>query len=161
MLLTLHNLKQRKKQRKAVGRGNASGKGTTAGRGTKGQKARTGGKGGLKKMGIKQTIMKLKKQKGFTSLNENLAVVNLEQLDKNFETGEKVTLKKLLKKGLIPSLKSRVKILGRGALSKKMTVQAHKFSQSAKDGIEKNGGTVELARKEKEKTQKKKSTEVK
>ena len=86
-MLTLKNLKPKKaKKAKRVGRGNASGTGTYAGRGLKGQRSRSGGKGGLKLMGLKQTFSKLPKNKGFTSPHAKLNVINIEDLEINSKT---------------------------------------------------------------------------
>src|SRR3989344_399564 len=95
--LTLHNLKinkKAKKKTKRVGRGNASGHGTYSGRGLKGQKARAGGKGGLKRRGLKQLLRNKPKLGGFKSLKPKMAIVDLDQLEKVFTIGEIVDGKK-------------------------------------------------------------------
>src|SRR3989338_10160525 len=89
--LTLDNLKINfgaKKKRKRVGRGNASGHGTYSGRGLKGQRARSGGKKGLKLRGLKQLLKNKPKIGGFRSLKPKMAVVNLSDLENNFSAGE-------------------------------------------------------------------------
>jgi len=145
MLITLHNLpalQGRKKKR--VGRGPGSGRGTYSGRGIKGQKARTGGRVGLRRKGVKQFITKLKKIKGFTSLKAKMLTVNVGTLNTAFKDGSHVDPQKLVQKGIIKTVKFGVKILGDGELGKKLNVKAHSFSRSAKAAILKQGGKVEI-----------------
>lgn len=145
--LTLHNLKvdrRAKHKPKRVGRGNASGHGTYSGRGLKGQKSRSGGKGGLKRRGLRQLLRNKPKIGGFKSLKPKMKTVNIDQLDKAFEAGEIVTSKKLLAKNLIKDNKSGVKVLGQGKLTKKLTVVADSFSESAKKAIIEAGGIIKL-----------------
>ncbi|OGY79693.1 MAG: 50S ribosomal protein L15 [Candidatus Kerfeldbacteria bacterium RIFCSPHIGHO2_02_FULL_42_14] len=143
--MTLHNLpalQGRKKKR--VGRGPGSGRGTYSGRGIKGQKARTGGRVGLRRKGVKQFITKLKKIKGFTSLKAKMLTVNVGTLNTAFKDGSHVDPQKLVQKGIIKTVKFGVKILGDGELGKKLNVKAHSFSRSAKAAILKQGGKVEI-----------------
>lgn len=145
--LTLHNLKVNKGARKKprrLGRGNASGAGNYSGRGMKGQRSRAGGKGGLKRKGLKQFLSNKPKIGGFKSLKPKMVIVNLDQLEKIFETGEIVNDKKLISKGIISSAKTGLKILGSGKLTKKLSVTADAFSESAKKAIIDVGGTAEL-----------------
>ncbi|MFA6322418.1 MAG: 50S ribosomal protein L15 [Candidatus Buchananbacteria bacterium] len=147
--LSLHNLKVNKKaQKKAkrVGRGNASGHGTYSTRGLKGQRARSGGRRGLQRFAMALALRNKPKIGGFKSLYAKLDVVNLDQLESNFGNGEIVNVKKMIEKNLIKSAKSGVKILGKGTLTKKLTVSAHAFSETAKEAIIKAGGKVQLAR---------------
>jgi len=147
MALNLYNLKPAfgaKKKRKRVGRGDSSGHGTYSTRGAKGQKARSGGKGGLKLKGLKSNIQSIPKLGGFRSLKPKLAVVNLKDLEKNFVDNEIITPAKLVEKGLLKSTKAGVKILGLGELSKKLILKVDRISQSAKDAVEKAGGQVIL-----------------
>lgn len=148
MALTLSNLKPARgsqKKRKRVGRGNASGHGTYSTRGVKGQKARSGGRAGLKKLGLKMTLRRIPKKKGFKSLYPSFTPINLQDLEKHFVSGETVTMVKFLQKGLISRLeKNVVKILGTGQLTKKLIVQAHAFSASASQAIIKAGGDAVL-----------------
>ena len=123
-----------RKARKRVGRGTSSGNGKTAGRGQKGQGARSGGG---KKPGFEggQTplFMRLPKR-GFTNFTrKEYAIVNLETLNK-FEDGATVNAAAL----------KEVKVLGNGAIEKKLTVQAAKFSKSAVAAIEAAGGKTEV-----------------
>ena len=126
------------------GRGHGSGNGKTAGRGQKGQGARSGGG---KKPGFEggQTplFMRLPKR-GFTNFTrKEYAIVNLETLNK-FEDGATVNAAALIEAGIIKKELSGLKVLGNGELTKKLTVQAVKFSKSAQEAIEKAGGKVEV-----------------
>lgn len=143
--LSLNNLKVgKKKKAKRVGRGNSSGSGTYSGRGLKGQRSRSGGKGGLKRRGLVQTLKSKPKIGGFKSMKPKLETISLGMLEKHFEAGELVDAKKLIKKGLIDTKKYGLKILGTGKLTKKLTVKANAFSESAKKAIMDAGGQVEL-----------------
>ncbi len=142
-MLELHTLpKTSGKKKIRVGRGNSS-SGNYSGRGMKGQRARSGGKGGLKLRGLKQTILKLKKNRGFTSMHAKLYGVNVSQLEENFKDGAAVTVAALFEAGLIPKKGTTVKILGDGELKKKLTVTAHRFSKTAVEAITKAGGSIE------------------
>lgn len=150
MTITLHNLsksKARSKPAKRVGRGWGSGKGKTGGKGTKGQKARSGGGKGLKLLGLKAQLQSMPKLGGFTSLYKKSAIVNLDTLEKNFKNGDKVTKRILADKGLVPTVKNGVKILGNGALTKKLHVFADSASEQAIEAITKAGGTISVAKK--------------
>lgn len=150
MELTLHNLKipqGAKKKRKRVGRGNASGHGTYSGRGQKGQKARSGGKKGLKRLGLRQFLRSKPKIGGFRSFKPKRAIVNIGQLEKKFKDGEIVDSQQLINKNLIKDDKNGVKILGEGKLNKKLTVIANAFSESAKKAIIKAGGEIGISSK--------------
>lgn len=127
--------------RKRVGRGNGSGLGGTAGKGHKGQKARTGGKVRWGFEGGQTPLMRRLPKFGFNNHNfrTRFDVINLETLNK-FD-GE-VSPETLQKAGLLTH--GRIKILGKGTLTKKLKVKAHKLSDSAKAAIEKAGGTVEV-----------------
>ena len=133
-----------KHARKRVGRGSGSGQGTTAGKGTKGQKARAGG--GVRpgfEGGQLAIIKRLPHIRGFTNIfKTEYAVVNLSQLNR-LEGTESVTPQRLADAGLIASAKVRVKVLGSGELQRALTVQAARFSASAKAKIEAAGGTAE------------------
>jgi len=142
--MQLHQLKptQKRKKRKRVGRGGK--RGTYCGRGIKGQKARAGAK--LKPI-IRELIKRYPKLRGykFKPLKEKPAIVNVEKLEKKFESGEKVTPEVLLERGLIEKVKGRipeVKILGRGEIKKPLIIEGCQFSKQAKEKIEKAGGTI-------------------
>jgi large subunit ribosomal protein L15 len=144
----LHNLRPAKgavRNRKRVGRGPGSGLGKTAGRGEKGQKSRSGF---ARKVGFEGGQMPLHRRipkRGFTNdrFRKRYAIVNLERLE-SFDAGTIVTPELLLEQGVIKSLRDGVKILGLGALTKPLTVKAHKFSARSQEAITKLGGKAEL-----------------
>ncbi len=143
MSLKLHQLKTHgRKPKKRLGRGNASGSGNYSSRGMKGQKSRSGGKhkGGFAGKRYPAFIRQIPKKRGFLSIHPNLNTVNLEQLNEVFKSGEIVEPKKLLEMRLVNKIHPGIKILGKGKLSKKLTVKAHRFSKTAFDAIKKAGG---------------------
>jgi large subunit ribosomal protein L15 len=141
-MLTLHTLpKSGNKKHRRVGRGNAS-RGTYSGRGMKGQRSRSGGRGGLKLRGLKQTFLHVPKQHGFKSLAPDVQAVNLAALEKAFDAGATVNPESLVKNRCITTVNRPVKILGTGTLSKKLMIHANGVSASARAAIEKAGGTV-------------------
>lgn len=146
MAENLHTLKVVEGSRKEhfrKGQGLGSGNGKTAGKGQKGQ----GAHAHTKKNGFEGGQMPLARRIPKYGFNNNVkviyAVVNLGALNDHFEEGETVTMEALAKKGLVKSLANGVKILGTGALEKKLTVQATAFSASAKAAIEAKGGVAE------------------
>ena len=124
------------------GRGLSSGHGFTSGRGTKGQKAH-----GKTRLGFEGGQMPLYRQmpkRGFSNINrKEYAIVNLTTLNR-FDDGAEVTPAVLLENGVSKNVKSGVKILGNGKLTKKLTVKANKFSASAVKAIEAAGGKTEV-----------------
>jgi large subunit ribosomal protein L15 len=127
--------------RKRVGRGRAAGQGKTAGRGTKGWGARHNPKLGFEggQMPLQRRVPKLK---GFTNPNRvEYAVVNLDALSARFESGEEVTPTTLLERGMVRKGQP-VKVLGRGEIDRALTVRAHAVSATARQKIERAGGTV-------------------
>jgi large subunit ribosomal protein L15 len=151
--LNLSNLKpaSARKDRKRVGRGPGSGKGRYSGRGVKGQKARSGShkmRAGFEG-GQTPVYMRLGKQRGPYSKDAIpigphrtfMAAVNVRDLDR-FDAGSEVTPELLAEAGLIRNVRTEVKILGQGELSKKLSVTAHGFSASAREKIEGAGGSV-------------------
>ena len=146
-MLGLHNLKVSKgskTRKRRVGRGNASGKGNYSGRGMKGQRARSGGKSGLKLRGVKGYLQRIPKSKGFQSRRIKKEEVNLRDLAKVFAAGDIITPKILLAKGLIKTIKNGVKVLGQGELKQKLDIKADAFSKAAEKAIIKAGGKAEL-----------------
>ena len=128
--------------RKRIGRGTSSGTGKTAGRGQKGQKAR--GKVRLGFEGGQMPLYRRIPKRGFTNINrKEFAIVNLSSLNV-FDEGAEVTPESLLKAGIISKQLNGVKILGNGKLTKKLTVKANKFSESAVKAIEAAGGKAEV-----------------
>ena len=145
MTLSLHQLKPApgsRHRRKRVGRGNASGHGTYSTRGQKGQRARTGGRPGLKRLGFKKILQGIPKNRGFNSPYNKKAVVNLDRLNDAFKDGAVVTPAELLKRGLINNVKNGVKILGQGKLTKKLIIERCLVSAAAKQEIEAAGGQI-------------------
>ncbi len=147
MPLTLHNLKLNKKSRKSkkrVGRGNSSGHGTYSTRGLKGQRSRSGGKKGLKRLGLRPVILATPKKKGFKSLRPQNQVVNIANLNK-LKEGAIVNSETLFKAKLIDDIKAPIKILGNGELKRKnLTINKNiKISRQAKKKIEDLGGKIE------------------
>ncbi len=136
---------EEKKERKRVGRGGK--RGTYSGRGMNGQKSRSGfSQRATFEGGASSIVTRTKKNKGFKSLSVRTEVVNLGRLDEIFADGEKVDKKSLKEKNIIKSLKSKVKILSVGDLTKKIIVGVDVLtSKVAKDKIEKAGGKIETA----------------
>ncbi|MCP8971131.1 50S ribosomal protein L15 [Ectobacillus ponti] len=145
--MKLHELKPAegsRKERKRIGRGIGSGTGKTAGKGHKGQNARSGGGVRLGFEGGQTPLFRRLPKRGFTNINrKEFAIVNLDALNR-FEDGTEVTPELLLETGVISKLNNGVKILANGALEKKLTVKAHKFSSTAKEAIEAAGGKTEV-----------------
>jgi large subunit ribosomal protein L15 len=149
----LHNLAPApgaKKDRKRVGRGHGSGHGKTSGRGHKGYGSRAGAKDRTRFEGGQNPIhMRMRKLRGpnkkmsmpFEPFRTHTQAVNLEALEQRFEAGAEVTPETLRAAGLATKRDVPVKILGRGELSKQLTVSAHGFSKSARAAIEAAGGT--------------------
>ena len=131
-------------RKKIVGRGIGSGVGKTSGRGHKGQKARSGGGVRPGFEGGQMPLYRRLPKRGFTNIFAKKYVsVNVEVLDK-FNDGDEVTAESLLQKGIISKTLDGVKILGRGEVTKKLTVKVAKCSASAKEKIEKAGGKAEV-----------------
>lgn len=131
------------KSRKRVGRGPGSGLGKTSGRGHKGKGARSGGNVRPGYEGGQMPLQRRLPKRGFHSLNRtSYAIVNLRGLEQ-FADGTTVDPAALVEHGLVRR-GHLVKVLGAGELTKKLTVKAHKFSESAKTRIESAGGAVEV-----------------
>jgi large subunit ribosomal protein L15 len=133
------------RKRHRVGRGIAAGQGKTAGRGTKGQGARSGGgKPPYFEGGQLPLVRRLPFKRGFTNLFRiEYQEVNVDQLEDRFAAGDTVTPATLEASGLIRDKLQPVKILGRGEITQKLTVKAHRFTKSAQAKIEAAGGSVE------------------
>lgn len=145
MPLSLNTIKSAKgaaKKRKRVGRGNAAGQGTYCGRGLKGQNARAG-VSNLKRLGMKQVLLRTPKKRGFKSLKPKNQVINLADINNYFKDGDAINSSILRAKGLIANTKIGVKLLGRGELKlKKLQFSNIKISLSAREQIEKMHGQV-------------------
>ena len=141
-----HGVHKRKKKRR-VGRGIGSGQGKTAGLGHKGQYASAGARlpSGLFEGGQMPLYRRFPKR-GFSNarFQKECAVINVGALEKNFDAGATVDRAALEAKGLVAGSCDGVRILGDGDLSRKLTVRADHFSKSAKEKIEKAGGTCDL-----------------
>ncbi len=125
------------------GRGHASGNGKTAGKGHKGQKARSGApRPGFE--GGQMPLFRRLPKRGFKNINsKQIAVVNLSVLE-NFNDGDVVDTQALVDKGIVKKVGDGVKILGKGEITKKLTVKVSAFSETAKSKIEAAGGTAEV-----------------
>jgi large subunit ribosomal protein L15 len=141
----LHPAPGAKRARKRVGRGPGSGNGKTAGRGHKGQKSRSGYSRRYGFEGGQMPLVRRIPKRGFHNIfRVEFQVVNLRDLERVFSDGDLVTPETLVEQGLVRVGKRPVKVLADGELSKKLTVQAHKFSATAKAAIEAAGGTCEV-----------------
>ena len=140
----LSNLKAPKqKRRKRVGRGEASGHGKTAGRGTKGQLSRSGSRKRASFEGGQTPLIRRIPKRGFKNpCRKEYETVNVGVLEK-FDKGSVID-PKLLKEKRVIKKRLPVKVLGDGELTKSFTIKAHKFSENAKQKIEKAGGQVEI-----------------
>ena len=152
----LHSLKPAagsRKERKRIGRGEGSGTGKTSGRGHKGAGARSGSKRRVRFEGGQTPIhMRMRKLRGphmkksmpFEKFRTRTQPVNLTELEDRFDAGAEVTPEALRNMRLATRREVPVKILGRGELSKALTVHAHGFSKTAREKIEAAGGTCQL-----------------
>jgi large subunit ribosomal protein L15 len=127
------------------GRGAGSGNGKTAGKGHKGQNARSGGGVRPGFEGGQIPLSRRLPKRGFNNVfAKEYAIVNVETINGAFEDGAVVNAETLLAKGIVKKLFDGVKVLGRGEITKKVTVQAAIFSASAKEKIEAVGGKCEV-----------------
>ena len=125
------------------GRGHGSGNGKTAGKGHKGQKARSGGtRPGFE--GGQMPLYRRIPKRGFTNRNSREIIgINISALEA-FDNDAVVSVETLIESGIVKNPKDGVKILGKGELTKKLTVQANAFSESAAAKIEALGGKAEV-----------------
>jgi large subunit ribosomal protein L15 len=155
-VIGLHSLKPApgsRRPRKRIGRGEGSGTGKTAGRGQKGYGSRSGSKRRARFEGGQNPIhMRMRKLRGpnkkmsmpFEPFRTHTQPVNLADLERKFDDGASVDLDALRAAGLGTRKNVPVKILGRGELTKKLTVHAHGFSKAARERIESAGGTCQV-----------------
>jgi large subunit ribosomal protein L15 len=146
--MRLHDLKPRpgaKHRRKRLGQGEASGRGKTSGRGGKGQTARSGSSIRIGFEGGQMPLIRRIPKRGFNNANfaTRYVPVNLDSLNR-FEDGATVDATALRTVGLANGTVDRIKILGDGELTRKLTVKVHAFSASAREKIEKLGGVCEV-----------------
>ncbi len=145
--MKLHDLKPApgsSKAPKRLGRGTGSGLGKTSGKGHKGAKARSGGGKAPGFEGGQMPLTRRVPKSGFTNIfRKEYATVKLESLEQ-FDAGATVTVDMLKDAGLVKKTLAGVKILGNGDLTKALTVQANRFTASAREKIEKAGGKAEV-----------------
>ena len=146
MPLSLHTIRPARgsaKNKKRIGRGNASGHGSYSTRGQKGQRSRSGGRNKLKRLGFKQILAATPKNRGFKSGRPKNQVVNLKDLNDNFSAGAKINAVSLVKAGLARTVKEKIKILGqRELILKNLEFEGVKLSDSVKLQIEKMHGKI-------------------
>lgn len=142
-MLQLNHLVKLTKKRKRVGRGGH--RGGTSGRGHKGQKARTSGLVSAHFEGGQMPMSRRLPKRGFTNakFKTQYEIINLEQLELNFDADQVVTKQILLQAGCIKKGKL-VKVLGSGSLQKKLTIEVDACSKAAKEAIERVGGVLKL-----------------
>lgn len=145
--MRLHELKPKagaRRREKRVGRGTGSGHGKTSGKGEKGQKARSGAHIHPWFEGGQLPLHRRVPKRGFTNrFRKVYATINLKALER-FEAGTNVTPGLLQERGLVKDLKAGLKVLADGALSKPLSVSAHKFSKRSIEKIVASGGTIEV-----------------
>ena len=146
--MSLSNLrppKGAKHAKKRIGRGHGSGHGKTATRGHKGAKSRSGFKHKRGFEGGQMPLHRRVPKRGFHNpFRIEYAVVNLDAIEKQFESGAEVTPELLREKGLVHGKRAPIKVLARGDVSKKLTVKAHKFSGKAAEKLAAAGGAAEV-----------------
>lgn len=150
--MNLHNLKPNrgaKHRVKRLGCGESSGLGKTSGRGHKGQKSRSGGGVRPGFEGGQMPLHRRLPKRGFnnTRFQDKIAVVNVASLNERFEDGDTVNMRTLKAARLVKGTYDGVKVLGNGDLAKKLTIEGCKVSASAKEKIEKAGGSIADAQK--------------
>ena len=151
--MNLNSIKYKIKKKKIrLGRGIGSGKGKTSGRGHKGQKARSG----IAIKGFEGGQMPLYRRlpkRGFNSIRKNnIAILNLQQLQKYISKGKldiksPINLRELKKKKIIKNKMNKIKLLGTGNIKDKINIEADFISKSVKEKIEKNGSSIKLTTK--------------
>jgi large subunit ribosomal protein L15 len=153
MALSLNNLHPKEgstHKKKRVGRGPGSGLGKTAGRGHKGQKSRSGYSSRPGFEGGQMPLQRRLPKRGFTNIfKKEWVEISLAKIEENFNPGDQVTPEVLHERGLIKKAKHDLVILGTGEMTKSLSVSAHRFTKTAKDKIEKAGGTATLISKAK------------
>ncbi len=150
--MRLHDLQPRpgaKKRRKRVGCGESSGHGKTSGKGHKGQKARSGGSIRPTFEGGQMPLFRRLPKRGFNqaAFRDAIGTINLDDLERAFSAGDEVNEKSLRAAGLVRGKLDAIKLLGRGELTKKLTVVVDAASASAKTKLEAAGGSLTLREK--------------
>ena len=144
MINDVHQGIRKNKSRKRIGRGPGSGHGKTSTRGHKGWYSRSGTTNRLGYTGGQTPLARRIAKRGFNNRQfaASVVVVNVSALNEAFESGATVNPQTLLEKGLAKGAFDEIKILGNGDLTKKLSVEAHRFSKSAEEKITKQGGSV-------------------
>ncbi len=146
MALALNNLRPTKgstHKKKRVGRGPGSGLGKTAGRGHKGQKSRSGYSSKIGFEGGQMPLQRRLPKRGFTNIfKKKWLEISLAKLEENFNAGDEITPEVLHERGLIKKAKHDLVILGTGEMSKALKISAHRFTKTARDKIERAGGSI-------------------
>ena len=141
ILNDVHRGIQKNKRRLRIGRGIGSGRGKTSGRGHKGQGQLAGWSAHPVFEGARMPLVRRVPKRGFNNQwGIDIAVINLGELDAVFNAGDHVDLESLRKHGLAKGVFDQLKVLGTGELTKKLTISAHRFSQTALDKIKAAGG---------------------
>ncbi len=140
----VHQGIKKNKPRKRIGRGIGSGHGKTAGRGHKGYYSRAGASRRTGFEGGQMPMARRIAKRGFNNRQfaDEVVIVNLSTLEQNFENGETVNRATLAEKRILKGRYDVLKVLGKGKLTKKLTVEADRFSKSAKEAIASAGGTA-------------------
>ncbi len=133
------------KKRKRIARGIGSGHGKTSGRGHKGSLSRAGAGGKLGYEGGSMPLFRRLPKRGFSNYDFacRYEIINVSQLDR-FDNGAVIDIKTLFNAGLINSIRSKIKVLGDGELTKKLQVSAHKYSKAAHEKILSCGGEAKI-----------------
>lgn len=153
MALSLNNLHPAPgstHKKKRLGRGPGSGLGKTSGKGHKGQKSRSGYSSKRGFEGGQMPLQRRLPKRGFTNIfKKEWLEISLAKIEENFNAGETVTPEILHERGLIKKAKHDLVILGTGEISKSLSISAHRFTKTAKDKIEKAGGSATIIEKAK------------
>ena len=153
MALGLNNIKPAPgstHKKKRVGRGPGSGLGKTAGRGHKGQKSRSGYSSRPGFEGGQMPLQRRLPKRGFTNIfKKEWIEISLAKIEENFNAGDEITPEILHERGLVKKSKADLVILGTGDVTKALTISSHRFTKTAKDKIEKAGGTANVIEKHK------------
>ncbi len=148
MALGLNNIKPAPgstHKKKRVGRGPGSGLGKTAGRGHKGQKSRSGYSSRPGFEGGQMPLQRRLPKRGFTNIFKKQWIeISLAKIEEFFSAGDEITPEILHERGLIKKAKHDLVILGTGEISKGLNISAHRFTKTAKDKIEKAGGSATI-----------------
>jgi len=143
--IRLHTIKPARgsrKVRRLVGRGPGSGLGKTSGRGSKGQRARSGGKSGLKLKGLKRIVLRIPKNRGFKTQTPHPQTITLDQLEAWYASGAMVDVKSLKRAGHIQNKANGAKVVNSGKLTKAIKLVGVEATPGAKAAIEKAGGSL-------------------